>query len=88
MVLKAQVDLMRLGDDLELSGCDMRWAAPLQASVGPQTRFCSTCRLLVERKRVVGPTEAWKGESSSYHILKWDHFERLLTVVKTIYQYS
>ena len=42
----------------------------------------------VERKRVWGPSEAWKGAASSYHILKWGHFERLLTVVKTIYQYS
>ena len=42
----------------------------------------------VERKRVWGPTEAWKGAASSYHILKWDHFERIAQFEKTIYQYT
>jgi hypothetical protein len=34
--------------------------------------------LLVERKRVVGPTEAWKGESPSDYDLIWDHLSDLL----------
>ena len=57
---------------------NLRGFHPSRPLLDSRLVFARQVTLLVERKRVVGPTEAWKGESPSDYDLIWDHLSDLL----------